>query len=106
MRSIYSRGTRSDVLYGIGMKVLEIEIGNDLLWGLLELAERQYGDREAISVSHVVENALLVRLMLLEELGSAGQEVDEPIINWEPQKPEGEKTKPEIQDWLFRRRPS
>ena len=54
------------------------------------------------SVSRVVEDALLVRLVLLEGLGSAGQEVGEPIINWEPGE---EQTKPEINDLLFRRRP-
>ena len=85
------------------MKVLEIELGNKLHLRLLELAERQYGDREAISVSNVVEDALLVRLVLMEGLGSPGQEVGEPIMNWEPG---DEQTKTEIQDWLFRRRPS
>ncbi len=47
-----------------------------------------------------------MRLTLLERLGDPGQEVDEPIINLEPQEPEGEKAKAEIQDWLFGRWPS
>ena len=90
-------------IFGIGVKMLEIEIGNELIDGIKDLAIRHYGDNGDNSVLRVVENALLVRLTLLEELGSAGQEVDEPIINWEPQEPEGERAKAEIQDWLFRR---
>ena len=99
-------GMRFGVTNDIGMKVLEIEVGNELLLGILELAERQYGDREPASVSHVVEDALLVRLMLSERLGIPGQEMAEPIINLELQEPEGERTKTEINDWLFRRKPS
>ena len=90
-------------IFRIGVKMLEIEIGNELIDGIKDLARRHYGDNGDNSVSRVVENALLVRLMLLDELGSAAQEVGEPIINWEPQEPEGEKAKAEIQDWLFRR---
>ena len=82
--------------------MLEIEIGSELIDGIKDLAIRHYGDNGDNSVSRVVEDALLVRLMLLEGLGSAGQEVGEPIINWEPG---NEQTKPEINDWLFRRRP-
>ena len=85
---------------------LQIELDNDLVQGIKRLAERHYGDREAVSISRVVEDALLVRLMLLEKLGSAGQEVDEPIINWEQKEPVGEQTETHVPEWLFRRRPS
>lgn len=88
------------------MTILDIEIGNELLLGIQELAERHYGDREAASLSRVVEDALHIRLILLERLGNPGQEVEEPIINWEPQEPEGEKKEADIQGWLFRRRSS
>jgi len=88
-------------IFRIGVKMLEIEIGNELIDGIKDLAIRHYGDNGDASVSRVVEDALLVRLMLLEGLGSAGQEVGEPIINWEPGE---EQTKPEINDLLFRGR--
>ena len=67
---------------------------------------RHYGNNGDAFVSQVFEDALVMRLMLWERLGSPGEEIGEPIINWESQEPEGEKTKTEIQDWLFRRRPS
>ena len=86
--------------------MLEIELGNELIEGVKDLAMRHYGDSSDASFSRIVENALDMRLTLLERLGDPGQEVDEPIINLEPQEPEGEKAKTEIQDWLFRRRPS
>ena len=93
-------------IFGIGVKMLEIEIGNELIDGIKDLAKRHYGDNGDDSVSRVVEDALLVRLVLLEGLGSAGQEIDGPIIKWEPQEPDGETPKIEIQAWLFRRSPS
>ena len=86
--------------------MLEIELGNELIEGVKDLAMRHYGDSSDASFSRIVENALDMRLTLLERLGDPGQEVDEPIINLEPKEPEGEKAKTEIQDWLFRRRPS
>ncbi len=92
-------------IFGIGVKMLEIEIGNELIDGIKDLAIRHYGDNGDNSVSRVVEDALLMRLVLLEGLGSAGQEVGEPIINWEPQESSEEGPTCRIQDWLFRSRP-
>ncbi len=86
--------------------MLEIELTKELTEGIKDLAMRHYGNKGEASVSRVVEDALLVRLMLLEGLGSAGQEVGEPIINWEPQELGEEEPTTSIQDWLFRRRPS
>ena len=93
-------------MYDIGVKMLEIEIGNELIEGIKDLAMRHYGNNEDASVSRVVEDALLVRMVLMEGLGSAGQEVEEPIINWVPQELGGEEPTAAIQNWLFRRRPS
>ena len=86
--------------------MLEIELTKELTEGIKDLAMRHYGNDEDASVSRVIEDALLVRLVLLEGLGKAGQEVDEPIINWEPEELGEEEPTASIQDWLFRRRPS
>ena len=59
-------GMRFGDIFGIGVKILEIELGNDLLEKIRDLAERQYGDGGDASVSRVVENALDMRLMLSE----------------------------------------
>ena len=97
---------RFDDILGIGVKILEIELGNDLLEEVRHLAKRHYGNDEDASVSRVVENALDMRLLLSERLGDPGEEVGEPIIDWEPQEPEGENPKADITEWLFKRRPS
>ncbi len=89
--------------FGIGMEILEIEITRELSKRIKDLALRHYGNNGDVSVSRVVEDALVMRLMLCERLGNPGEEVDEPIINWVPGE---EQTNPKIDDWLFRRRPS
>ena len=97
-------GMRSGDILGIGVKILEIELTRELVEGIKDLAMRHYGNNGDASVSQVIEDALVMRLMLWERLGNPGEEVGEPITNWEPQELEGEKAKTEIQDWLFRRR--
>ena len=49
-------------IFGIGGKMLEIEIGSELIDGIKDLAIRHYGDNGDNSVSRVVENALFEKI--------------------------------------------
>ena len=92
---------------GIGMAVLEVDLGNDLILGLKSLAERHYGDSGDASISRVVEDALEVRLLCLNRLREPGHEVEEPVMNWEFEgtAPPGQVINP-MGDWLFGMRES
>lgn len=87
------------------MAELEIDLGSDLFQGVMRLAEGHYGDHGPASMSSVIEDALEVRLLCSERLQRAGQEVDEPVTNWEfGGGPVFEETRADITDWLFDRK--
>ena len=88
--------------FGIGMITIEIDLANDLLKEIHKLAERHYGNCGAPEVSRVFEDALRIRLTLLDWLGDHGQEVNEPITNWQFGEV-NQQMGAVVQDWLFRK---
>ena len=87
------------------MAVLNVEISSDTIKGIKDLAVRHYGDDSDSSISRVIEVALEMRLAWREHAGSAGDEIEEPLVQWEfaEVKPEQQR-QPDIQSWLFRRK--
>jgi hypothetical protein len=90
------------------MSILDVEIPDELLSEIKELASRLYGDCEERSQAKVVESALSMRLLWFRLLnsshGTTENEIEEPLVNWEfAQSPEFEDRISDITQWLFRR---
>jgi hypothetical protein len=77
---------------------------NELIEGIKCLALRHYGDGSEAGIRRVVESALEMRLLSMVLVEGGGNEIEEPITDWEFAKKEpAEQLLGEIQSWLFRR---
>lgn len=61
------------------MSEINIELDNKLLEDIKKLAIRQCGDDNEISIVHVVESALIMRLFFGELVKTESAIIDEPI---------------------------
>lgn len=87
------------------MANLNIELGNELIKGIRFLAVCHYGDSGDASIRRVVESALEMRLLSIKLAEGGGNEIEEPIMDWEfSSKQSVKQLTGEITDWLFRRR--
>ena len=84
------------------MATLELTLTAETLKSARTLALLHYGDAEGSSLGRVIEAAILMRLLWLDLLEAAGQEVGEPVAEWGT---EGHETPgqavPEVREWLF-----
>ena len=84
------------------MAILEIEISAELLEAASRLALRHYGNTEGPSIIRVGEAAILMRLFWLNLLETAGQEVEEPVVEWRAEDHETpSQGKDQVREWLF-----
>ncbi|MBI4284073.1 MAG: hypothetical protein HY663_06355 [Chloroflexi bacterium] len=65
------------------MAILNIELDDRLIDGIKRLAARHYGDSGDASIGCVVGTALEMRLLWLELVKGGGNEINEPVVNWE-----------------------
>ena len=64
------------------MGTLDVELSDELIEELKDLAERHYGDASDDSIRRVVETALAMRLYWLQRVEGAGTQVEEPAAQW------------------------
>ena len=84
------------------MATLEIAISAELLEAASRIAVRHYGNAEGPSITRVFVAAILMRDFWIELLEAAGQEVEEPVVEWVTDGPETpNRTEPEVREWLF-----
>lgn len=84
---------------------VELELSAELIELLRELARRYHGDSEDAAISKVVEDAIMMRLLWLDQLGDVANEIDDPVAQFEVQTtPSEEHVRAEIKDFLFRGR--
>jgi hypothetical protein len=83
---------------------LNIELGDEVIKGIRSIAVRHYGDRGDVSVGRVIESVLEMRLLSIKLVEGGGNEIEEPITDWEfVGKQPAEQLPAEIQSWLFRK---
>jgi hypothetical protein len=86
------------------MANLNIDLGDELANRVRSLAMRHYGDSGDTSLRRVVESALKLRLLSIKLVEGGGNEIEEPITDWEfVGKQPAEQLPAEIQSWLFRK---
>lgn len=87
------------------MGEMDIELDNNLIERIKNLAVRHYGDSSDASISRVAESALEMYLLSIRLVEGGGNEIEEPLATWEfsNNQPEG-KLPVAIRDWLFKRR--
>lgn len=61
------------------MTELDIELDSDLVEGIKRLAVRHYGDSSDASIARVTESSLAMRLLWLDLVKEAGNEIEEPV---------------------------
>ena len=84
---------------------VELELSAELIELLRELARRYHGDSEDATISKVVEDAIMMRLLWLDQSGNVANEIDDPVAQFEVQtSPSEEHVRAAIKDFLFRRR--
>ena len=87
------------------MATLDIEIGAELLKAVKRLATLHCGDDGFSSTSRVVHSALAIRILFLYLAEKGGQEVDEPVANWEfGDALAGDEIRAKLTDLFFKRR--
>lgn len=64
------------------MMNIDVELDNDLIEGVKQLAARHYGDSSDTSMAHVAESALEMRLLWLDLVKGEGNEIEEPIYRF------------------------
>jgi len=86
------------------MAELDIELDDKQIDGIKRLAVRCYGNSEDASIGRVVEAAFGMRLLWEDLTKGGGNEIEEPLVNWEfTNRQQAEQLPDEIRDWLFRR---
>ena len=87
------------------MAELDIELDNDLIERVKDVAVRHYGDGGNASITRVAEAALKMRLLWTTLVEGDGNVIDEPIVNWEFGDSQGvRQLTDEIRGMLFKRR--
>lgn len=61
------------------MAEIDIELDSDLIEGVKRLAVRYHGDSSDASMGRVAESALEMRLLWLDLMKEAGNEIEEPV---------------------------
>jgi hypothetical protein len=83
---------------------IEIEMTNELLAKVRDLALRFFGDDSPTSLSRVVEVALIMRYFWARSIEKGQDETGEPVSRWEFSGTSGTIINSDsIRDWLFRR---
>ena len=82
------------------MGVLDVELSDGLIKDIKDLAERHYGDASDDSIRRVVETALAMRLLWLEQVEGAGAQVEEPAALWESLGKDAEGADA-VLEWIF-----
>jgi hypothetical protein len=83
---------------------LPIELNNELIEAVKDLAQRHYGDTTDASIGHVVEASLKIRLLCLELAEGSGSEIEEPMVNWEfADKQPSQQLPSGIREFLFKK---
>jgi hypothetical protein len=86
------------------MTNLDIEFAKEIINGVRSLAVDHYGDGSEASISRVVESALKMRLLSMILVEGGGNEIEEPVTDWEfANKQPAEQLPEEIRSWLFRK---
>ena len=82
------------------MGVFDVELSDELIEELKDLAERHYGDASDDSIRRVVETALALRLLWLQRVEGAGTQVEEPTALWESRGKDVEGADA-VLEWIF-----
>ena len=83
---------------------LEIEMDNELINKIRNLALRYFGDDTDASLSRVLEVAFRMRCMWSGSIEKGQEETDEAVSKWEfPKSPVTGENDDNINSWLFRR---
>ncbi len=85
------------------MAIVQVEVSDELLESVRQLAERLYGTADEATIGRVTAIALRKRLELLDAGGETGKEIEEPEPQWESEETTSGEAIGEIRSWLFRR---
>ena len=84
------------------MAWVSVTVQAEQLRQLEGLAKGHFGNQDPESIGRVVELALKMRMYWAELVGECGEEVEEPVVEWDssPEKTQGEDSA-EVREWLF-----
>lgn len=83
---------------------LEIEVNNEFITKIRNLALRYFGDDTDASLAQVLEVALRMRCLWSRSIRQGQAETEEAVSKWKfPESPVAGETGDNISDWLFRR---
>jgi hypothetical protein len=83
---------------------LDVEMDNDLIAKIRDLAVKYFGDDSDASLTQVIEMAFTMRCLWSRSVRMGQQETDEAISTWEfPESTVKQESSDSIQNWLFRR---
>jgi len=88
----------------MGMVELDVQMGNDLIAKVRNLAIRYFGDDTDASRAQVLEAAIRMRCIWSRLVTKGQKEIDETATEWEfPSFPVISENDVIIRNWLFRR---
>ena len=86
------------------MMDLSVELDDEVVTKIREIAERHYGDSGDVSVCRVVESALKMRLLSVQLAQEGAADIEEPVVDWGfGDKQPAAQLPGVIQSWLFRK---